>query len=89
MDYLALAQFGVNLGALAGVLMLIARGSLVARSWADALVKQANENAAAWKTAAEASDRRADLMVQLVTEQTAAMRAVEALVRTGQRGGPT
>lgn len=89
MEYLTFAQIGINLGALVGVLMLIARGVLVARSWADALVKQANENAAAWKTAAEASDRRADQMVQVVTEQTAALRAVETLVRANQRGGAT
>jgi hypothetical protein len=80
-------QFGVNLGGIIGVLGLLAGGKLVARSWADALVRQANLNAeTAWK-AAEAADRRADLAQAAVVEQTAALRAVETLVRSQGMAG--
>jgi hypothetical protein len=70
-------QFGVNLGGIIGVLGLLAGGKLVARSWADALVRQANLNA----------DRRADLAQAAVVEQTAALRAVETLVRSQGMAG--
>lgn len=87
MDLLPVFQLGVNLGALGTVLTLLAMGRLVARSWADALVAQANLSAeAAWKAAA-AADTRADLLQQAIVEQTAAMRAVETLVR--QQAGHT
>jgi succinate dehydrogenase/fumarate reductase flavoprotein subunit len=79
-------QLGVNLGGIAGVLALLAGGRLVARSWADALVRQANLNAeTAWK-AAEAADRRADLLQNTMVEMTAAVRAVETLVRSQGMG---
>lgn len=79
-------QIGVNLGGIAGVLALLAGGRLVARSWADALVRQANLNAeTAWR-AAEAADRRADLLQNQMVEQTAALRAVETLVRSQGMG---
>jgi hypothetical protein len=82
---LQVLSFGANLGAIASVLLLLATGKLVARSWADALVRQANLAAeVAWK-AAEAADRRADLMQAAMVEQTAAMRAVETLVRADRR----
>lgn len=91
-DWLPIVNFGANLGAVGAVLALLATGKLVARSWADALVKQANLAAeVAWR-AAEAADRRADLLQAAIVEQTAAMRAVETLVRASQkppRGGQT
>jgi len=81
-DPLALVSFGANLGAVGAVLILLAGGRLVARSWAKDLVDQANKNAeTAWK-AAEAADKRADLVQQTMVEQTAALRAVESLVRS-------
>ena len=84
MDWLQLINFGANLGAVGAVLTLLATGRLVARSWADALVKQANIAAeVAWR-AAEAADRRADLVQSAMVEQTAALRAVETLVRASQ-----
>lgn len=80
-------QLGVNLGGIMAVLGLLASGKLVARSWADALVKQANLSAdSAWR-AAEAADRRADLAQSAVVEQTAALRAVETLVRSQGMAG--
>jgi hypothetical protein len=79
-------QVGVNLGGIMTVLGLLAGGRLVARSWADALVRQANLNAeTAWR-AAEAADKRADLLQSAIVEQTAAMRAVETLVRSQGMG---
>lgn len=85
MEPLAVFQLGVNLGALGVVLSLLAMGRLVARSWADALVTQANKSAdLAWQ-AAKAADTRADLLQQTMVEQTAALRAVETLVREGPK----
>lgn len=50
------------------------------------MLAQANAHAESWRAAAEASDRRADAVVQTMTEMLSAMRALEALVRTQQRG---
>lgn len=86
MEWLPFVSFGANLGAVGTVLALLATGRLVARSWADALVRQANLNAeTAWR-AAEAADKRADLLQAAIVEQTAAMRAVETLVRSQSMG---
>lgn len=85
-DWLSLANFGANLGAVGTVLWLLASGRLVARSWADAVVTQANRNATDARTAAEAADKRADLLQAAIVEQTAAMRAVETLVRSQAAG---
>jgi hypothetical protein len=90
-DLLPYLQVGANLGAVGTVLLLLANGMLVARSWVTMVVDQANRAAAQAQQAAEASDRRADQVVQLMTEQTAALRTVEALVRAladQHRGGP-
>jgi hypothetical protein len=85
-DALSWINLGANLGAVGGVLWLLASGRLVARSWADAVVQQANHNATDARTAAEAADRRADLLQAAIVEQTAALRAVEALVRSQATG---
>lgn len=76
------AQLGA-VGILALVVLAIVAGRLMPRSVSRALVDQANANAARWQAAAEASDQRADLLTRQVGELVAAMRAVEALVRTG------
>lgn len=88
MDWLPIANFGINAGALSAVLLLLANGRLVARSWADALVKQANSNAETALRMAFEADRRADLFQTAMVEQTAALRAVETLVRSQGMGYP-
>lgn len=82
MDWLPVVNFGANLGAVGGVLWLLAGGKLVARSWAMDLVSQANRAADRAEKAAEAADTRADLLQTSIVEQTAALRAVESLVRS-------
>lgn len=71
-----------------GVLAVLA-GRLVARSWVNILlqqaelrVQQAERNADRWQAAAEASDKRADVFGEQLGEVLAVMRSVEALVRT-------
>ena len=86
MDFLQLINLGVNFGALGVVLMLIATGKLVAESWAKALVEQANRAADRAEAAAAAADTRADLVQSAMVEQTAAIRAVETLVRAQDAG---
>lgn len=83
MDPLQLVGFGANLGAVGVVLTLLATGKLVARSWADGIVAAANRAADRAERAAEAADKRADLLQAAIVEQTAALRAVETLVRMG------
>lgn len=85
---LQILSFGANLGAVGAVLLLLASGKLVARSWADALVRQANIAAERADRAAEAADKRADLLQAAIVEQTAAMRAVETLVRASHTATP-
>ena len=90
MEWLQVVGFGANLGAIGVVLMLLATGRLVARSWADALVTQANLTAEQARKAAEAADTRADLVQSAMIEQTAALRAIETVVRSAgmnQSGG--
>lgn len=89
MDPLQLIATGGNLGAVGTVLWLLATGKLVARSWAMDLVAQANRAADRAEKAAEAADARADILHRSIVEQTAALRAVEDLVRSQAppRGG--
>lgn len=88
MEPITTIQLGINLGAVGAVLTLLASGRLVARSWADAVVKQANMAAQAADLRAERAEARADEAVRLMTEQTAALRAVQALVQQqNYRGG--
>jgi succinate dehydrogenase/fumarate reductase flavoprotein subunit len=86
--WLQAAQLGANLGGIMAVLALLAGGRLVARSWADAVVTQANHNAHEARKAAEAADTRADLLHAALVEQTAAIRAMEALVRSSGLSRP-
>jgi hypothetical protein len=97
-----IAQLGA-VGMLAGVLVMLFTGRIWVRAAVRALVEeagkrveeagkrveQANVNAAAWQRAAEASDQRADQIIHTLTEQTAALRAVEALVRAPHGRGDT
>jgi hypothetical protein len=81
-DALQVINFGANLASVGAVLWLLATGKLVARSWAMDLVAQANKAADRAEKAAEAADTRADLLQASIVEQTAALRAVETLVRS-------
>lgn len=81
------AQLGA-VGLLGVVVMAILVGRLVPRSATRSLLEQAElrvqlaeHNAERWQAAAEASDKRADLLAQQLGEVLSAMRAVETLVR--------
>lgn len=83
----AWAQLGA-VGLLAVGVIAVLAGRLVARSWVNILlqqaelrVQQADRNADRWQAAAEASDKRADLFGEQLGEVLAVMRAVETLVR--------
>lgn len=88
------AQLGA-VGLVGVFVVAILVGRLVPRSAARDLVAQAElraqaaeRNADRWQTAAEASDKRADLIGEQFGEVLAVMRTVEGLVRAqpGNRG---
>jgi len=81
------AQLGA-VGIVFLLVLLIATGRLMPRSTAQDQVDQANANAKLWQAAAEASNKRADLFGEQLGEIVAAMRAVEALVRTSPGRAP-
>lgn len=82
MEWLQFVGFGANLGAIGIVLMLLATGKLVARSWALDLVELARDAAERAQRSAEAADARADLVQAAMIEQTAAIRAMETALRS-------
>jgi hypothetical protein len=49
------------------------------------MLAQANDNAAQWRAAAEAADRRADETVRLLGQLLTTMQSLEALIRGGTR----
>lgn len=82
------AQLGA-VGILGLVVLAIIFGRLVPRSATKQLLEQAelrvqlaDRNADRWEKAAEASDKRADVFSEQLSEVLAAMHSVEALVRS-------
>jgi len=76
----AWAQLGA-VGLLGVFVLMLATGRLMPRSTAKALVDQANAGRDFYRSAAAASDERADLIARQNGELLQAMRTVETLVR--------